>query len=142
MDFLFSMKEIIKMTLEKIEEVFPINNTYIGFYECMQTFDINEAPPLLKPLTNYESITFFRYIDTNTVEYWVYYYAPVMGYLTEDSLDYIPVTYNEDMGWEEYNPVLMDKYYTTIVGALTTERVMEAFDVESYDEGKMRANIG
>ena len=128
------------MTLEKIQEVYPVGKTYIGYYECLQDFNRNEVTILREPETNYESITFFREIDSTTSEYWVYYYAPVLGYLTLDGTNFILMTYNEDMGWEEHNPEIVDDSYTIIVDGervLSAESVMESFDIEGYDEGQV-----
>ena len=127
------------MTLDKIQERYPLNQTFIGYYECLDTFEnaSDILPDLPEPDNYYEHVTFFRDIDNNTTEYWVFYYAPVLGYLTLDGEDFRLMTYNEDMGWEEHNPVIEDNLYTIIIGEITPEKVMEALDVEAYDAGHM-----
>lgn len=127
------------MTLDKIQEQYPINQTFIGYYECLDTFENSSdvLSDLPEPDDYYEHITFFRDIDNSTTEYWVFYYAPVLGYLTLDGKDFRLMTYNEDMGWEEYNPTIEDDSRAIIVGELTPKRVMETLDPESYDADSM-----
>lgn len=103
------------MTLEQIKEKYPLNATFIGWYENSGDFladsledvlDIDrwEFPPLdwgngVLPFVVYD-------VDRDVFDCWEFNYFPVSGYLNTTGLpyDFNVVTFAEDFGWNMPDP--------------------------------------
>ena len=139
------------MTLEEAREKYPIHETIVGYYDCVGTFtcdkiedlkDMNtwSVPPFTEPQEGY--FNFVRYMGDHQFEEWTYAYFRVQGYLTLDGKNYIPMTYDEDFGWEE---VTDDEEHCTfapncLIEVPDIEMIAASFDSRSYNDGYIFTN--
>lgn len=139
------------MTLEEAKEKYPVHETIVGYYDCVGIFtcdkiedlkDMNtwSVPPFTEPQEGY--FNFVRYMGDHQFEEWTYTYFRVQGYLTLDGENYIPMTYDEDFGWEE---VTDDEEHCTfapnrVIEVPDIEMIAASFDSRSYNDGYIFTN--
>lgn len=138
------------MTLEEAKEKYPVHETIVGYYDCVGTFtcdkiedlkDMNtwSVPPFTEPQEGY--FNFVRYMGNHCFEIWCFVYERVVGYLTLGEFnDFFPMTYSEDMGWEEVHPDIDDGEHFIFTrnefGEIPdVEMIAAAFDTDAYDNG-------
>jgi len=138
------------MTLKTVQEYYPIKDTIVGYYDMLDEFscetendlaDINTwfVQPFPDPQEGY--FNFVRYMGNHRFEIWCFVYERVAGYLTLGEFDdFFPMTYSEDMGWEEVHPDIDDGEHFIFTrnefGEIPdVEMIAAAFDTDAYDNG-------
>lgn len=138
------------MTLKTVQEYYPVKTTIVGWYNLLDTFrcqnieDLRDMdnwfnPPFTDPQEGF--FNFVRYIGHYGFEIWCFAYERVAGYLSLGEFDdFFPMTYSEDMGWEEVHPDIDDGEHFIFTKnefgeTPDVEMISAAFDTDAYDNG-------
>lgn len=138
------------MTLKTVQEYYPTKDTIVGYYTLLNTFRCHTAedlrdmdkwlnPPFTDPQEGF--FNFVRYIGHYGFEIWCFAYERVAGYLSLGEFDdFFPMTYSEDMGWEEVHPDIDDGEHFIFTKnefgeTPDVEMIAAAFDTDAYDNG-------
>ena len=138
------------MTLKTVQEYYPTKDTIVGYYTLLNTFrchsaeDLRDMDKWLNPSFTEPQEGFFnfvRYIGHYGFEIWCFAYERVAGYLSLGEFDdFFPMTYSEDMGWEEVHPDIDDGEHFIFTKnefgeTPDVEMIAAAFDTDAYDNG-------
>lgn len=105
------------MTLKTIQEYYPTNNTWVGFFdtdgahhfeniEDIKNIDYWDDSPFYN---DNNTISFLEYLSGDEYRRWCFGFFKVQGYFTNgDYDDFYPMIYSDDFGWEKIDVDIED----------------------------------
>lgn len=130
------------MTLKTVQEYYPVNDTYVGFFDTdgifyfdnlkeIEDIDFWDDTPFY--IAN-DCIGFLEYLGGNEYKSWFFAFSKVIGYFTHgDYDDFYPMIHNEDFNFEKVEVDIEDDQHIVIEPPIEEEdetymnKIIEAF---------------